>query len=80
MVDRDGILRGSIGLARLVLARPHQLVSLIMDSRVISVTTETDQEEVARLVERYHLHWIPVTDDAGKLLGIIVVENIIRSR
>ena len=80
VVDRDGILRGSIGLARLVLARPHQLVSLIMDSQVISVTTETDQEEVARLVERYHLHWIPVTDDAGKLLGVIVVENIIRSR
>lgn len=80
VVDRDGILRGSIGLARLVLARPHQLVSLIMDSQVISVTTETDQKEVVRLVERYHLHWIPVTDDAGKLLGIIVVENIIRSR
>ena len=80
VVDRDGILRGSVGLARLVLARPHQLVSLIMDSQVISVTTETDQEEVARLVERYHLHRIPVTDDAGKPLGIIVVENIIRSR
>ena len=80
VVDRDGILRGSISLSRLVLARPHQLVSLIMDSQVISVTTETDQKEVARLVERYNLHWIPVTDDAGKLLGIIVVENIIRSR
>ena len=80
VVDRDGVLRGSVSLARLVLARPHQFVSLIMDSQVISVTTKTDQEEVARLVERYHLHRIPVTDDAGKLLGIIVVENVIRSR
>ncbi len=77
VVDRDGILRGSVGLANLVLARPHQLVSLIMDSQVISVTTETDQEEVARLVERYDLHRIPVTDDDGKLLGIVVIENII---
>ena len=77
VVDRDGLLRGSIGLANLVLARPHQLVSLIMDPQVISVTTETDQEEVARLVERYDMYQIPVTDDEGKLLGIIVVEDII---
>ena len=77
VVDRDRILRGSIGLASLVLARPHQLVSLIMDSRVVSVTTETDQEEVARLVERYDLNQIPVTDESGTLLGIIVVEDII---
>ncbi len=77
VVDRDGILRGSTGLASLVLARPHQLVSLIMDSQVISVTTETDQEEVARLVERYDLKQIPVTDEGGTLLGIIVVEDII---
>ena len=77
VVDRDGILKGSIGLANLVLARPHQLVSLIMDSQAISVNTETDQEEVARLVERYDIYRIPVTDDEGKLLGIIVVEDII---
>ena len=77
VVDRQGILRGSIGLANLVLARPHQLVSLIMDSQVVSVTAETDQEEVARLVERYDMHQIPVTDDDGNLLGIIVVEDII---
>ncbi len=76
VVDRDGNLRGGIGLANLVLARPHQLVSLIMDSQVVSVTTETDQEEVARLVERYDLRQIPVTDDSGKLLGIIQDEDI----
>ncbi len=77
VVDRQGTLRGSVGLANLVLARPHQLVSLIMDSQVISVTTETDQEEVARLVERYDIHQIPVTDDDGKLLGVIAVKDII---
>ena len=77
VVDRDGVLRGSVGLASLVLARPHQLVSLIMDSRVVSVTAETDREEVARLVERYDMYRVPVTDDAGKLLGVIVVEDII---
>ena len=77
VVDRNGVLRGSIGLASLVLARPHQLVSLIMDSRIVSVTSDTDREEVARIVERYDLYQIPVTDDDGKLLGIIVVEDII---
>ena len=72
VIDRDGVLRGSIGLANLVLARPHQLVSLIMDSQMVSVTADTNQEEVARLIERYDMHRIPVTDDEGRLLGIIV--------
>ena len=72
VVNRDGVLKGSVGLANLVLARPHQLVSLIMDSQIVSVTADTDQEEVARLVERYDMHRIPVTDDEGRLLGIIV--------
>ena len=71
VTDRDGILRGSIRLASLVLARPHQLISLIMDSQVISIAVDTDREEIARLVEKYNVYRIPVTDEHGKLLGII---------
>ena len=77
VVDRDGTLIGSVGLSALILAHPYQLVSLIMSSAVISVETETDQEEVARLMEKYDLQRIPVTDDGGRLLGSISVDDII---
>ena len=48
-----------------------------MESDVISVTPNTDQEEVARLVAQYSFLSIPVVDDANKLLGIVTVDDVI---
>ncbi len=76
VLDADGAPAGSVALAALALARPFQPVSLIMDPGVISVTAETDQEEVARLMERYALRRVPVTDANGAMVGVIGVEEI----
>jgi magnesium transporter len=48
-----------------------------MTSDVISVSTETDQEEVARYVADYNLVAIPVVDTDHKLVGVITVDDII---
>ncbi len=77
VVDRDAVLMGRLNLSQLVLAQPHQQISLFMDPEVISVSTETDQEECARLMERYHLPNLPVIDENGKMVGVIHVEVII---
>lgn len=77
VLDDDGAPVGSVGLAALVLARPFQPVSRLMTPGIISVTAETDQEEAARLMERYRLRRIPVTDGAGRMVGVIAVEEII---
>ena len=77
VLDADGAPAGSVGLAALALARPFQPVSLIMTPGAISVTAETDQEEVARLMERYGLRRVPVTDAAGGMIGVIGVEEIV---
>ena len=76
ILDAAGAPAGSVGLAALVMARPFQPVSLIMTPGIISVTAETDQEEVARLMERYDLQSVPVTDGAGRMVGVIGVEDI----
>ena len=76
ILDAGGAPVGSVGLAALILARPFQPVSLVMTPGIISVTAETDQEEVARLMERYDLQRIPVTDGAGAMVGVIGVEDI----
>jgi magnesium transporter len=44
---------------------------------VDSVTVDTDQEEVARLVQRYDLLQVPVVDRSRRLLGTISVDDII---
>jgi magnesium transporter len=49
----------------------------IRDPSVVSVAPETDQEEVARLVAKYDLVAVPVTDRERRLLGTISVEDVI---
>ncbi|HET9684692.1 MAG TPA: magnesium transporter [Gemmatimonadaceae bacterium] len=43
----------------------------------ISVTTRTDREEVARLISKYNLLAVPVIDEAGHILGIVTVDDVI---
>src|SRR5262249_56048446 len=44
---------------------------------VESVRVDTDQEEVARLVQHYNLIQIPVVDVNRRLLGTIGVDDVI---
>jgi len=49
----------------------------MITKEVISVTPETDQEEVAKQVARYNLLAIPVVEKDGTLVGIITVDDIV---
>ena len=75
VVGRNAILRGRLSLSQLVLAQPRQQITLFMGKEVISVSTGTDQEECARLTERYNLHNLPGIDGNGKMVGVIHVED-----
>ncbi|MDP6402154.1 MAG: magnesium transporter [SAR202 cluster bacterium] len=77
ILGRDGVLKGDINLAQLVLARPYQRVALLMRSDPISVPVETDQEQCARLMQRYNLTNLPVVDDDARLVGVLKLENMV---
>ena len=77
VVDDKGKLVGFLSMTRLALARPNAVVRDIMDSEVISVTAETDQEEFARLMERYDLSQLPVVDQDSRLIGVILGEDVV---
>ena len=76
-INEHGLLVGVLSLRKLVTCAPTTRVGDIMESDVISVTPETDQEEVARLVARYSFLSVPVVDDTNKLLGIVTVDDVI---
>jgi magnesium transporter len=78
VVDRSGVLKGGLSLAQLVLAGRGQYVSLLMDENIVSVGVETDQEDAARLMERYDIFNLPVLDDAGMLVGVVWLDDMIR--
>ena len=77
VVDADGKLVGTVGVTRIALARQTRLVRDITDPEVISVTPETDREECARLMERYDLRSLPVEDQEGRMLGVILIEDVV---
>lgn len=70
-------LLGAISLRRLLLSDPVEKMSNIMEDHVISVNTQTDQEEVAQLFQKYDFTSIPVVDSEGRLVGIITVDDIV---
>jgi len=73
----DGKLSGVVSLRELLMHPPHRQLKNIMNSNVISVSTETDQEGVAHLVSQYNFLAIPVVDSTYKLVGIVTVDDII---
>jgi magnesium transporter len=77
VVDMRNHLLGVVSLRQLLLNPPSTPLRKIMIGDVIKVTTDTDQEEVARLVATYNLLAVPVVDPENKLVGIITVDDII---
>jgi magnesium transporter len=77
VVDDHEHLVGLVPLHRLLAANPGTPIRAITDEHVDSVAVDTDQEEVARLVQRYDLLQVPVVDSSRRLLGTISVDDII---
>lgn len=77
VVDQHRRLVGVVSYRDILMAEPSEIIRDIMYERVISVQVETDQEEVARLIERYDFLAIPVINEERMLMGIITVDDII---
>jgi magnesium transporter len=77
VVDELRRLRGVVPIRRLVAAPPDRSCADLMIQEPLSIQPEADQEEVARLVARYDLLAIPVTDADGTMLGVITVDDVI---
>ncbi|MEJ2470868.1 MAG: magnesium transporter [Desulfuromonadales bacterium] len=77
VVNEARQLVGVLSLRQLLTVPPSTRLSEIMITDVISVRTDMDQEEVARLVEKYNILAVPVVDEMNNLKGIITVDDII---
>jgi len=77
VVDENDRLVGVVSLRQLVIADPDTPIGQIMDPQVIYVGPDTDQEEVARLMEHYDLLALPVVDRDRRLLGMVLIEDVV---
>ena len=77
VVDEENRLLGFVRLRRMVTARPDARLGDIMATDVISVAVDTDQEEVADLVDKYDFMAIPVVDAGERLMGAVTVDDVL---
>jgi magnesium transporter len=77
VTDTARSLRGIVSLRDLVMAQPEQILGEIMNRDVVSVSTDTKQEEVARMIQRYDFLAVPVVDREEHLVGIVTVDDVI---
>ncbi len=77
VVDGDDKLVGAMSVSNLILFSPARRIYKVMNSDVITVTTNVDQEEVANIFKKYNLVSLPVTDFAGRLVGVITVDDVV---
>ncbi|HTX90932.1 MAG TPA: CBS domain-containing protein [Anaerolineales bacterium] len=75
VLDEEERLIGAFSLNNLIFAKPGQLVTEFMSSRIITVNLTDDQETVAQTVAKYDLVAVPVVDDQNRLHGIVTADD-----
>ncbi|ERT07345.1 magnesium transporter [Lyngbya aestuarii BL J] len=77
VTDSDRQLTGILSLRDLVTAQLDQTIGEILNRDLVCVQTDTDQEEVVRIIQRYDFLAIPVVDSEQRLVGIITVDDVL---
>ena len=75
--DANGRLQGVFSLRELLAAPEGTRVADIAWEDIVSVPATADREEVARMTAKYDLVAVPVVDEAGRVLGVVTVDDVI---
>ncbi len=77
VVTRQKILVGTVALRYLLIMKPDEIIGDIMNTNVISINTMTDQEEAARMFQKYGFTAMPVVDNETRMVGIITIDDVV---
>jgi magnesium transporter len=77
VLDSDQHLRGVMSLRELFKAAGDKRVSDVMNTDLVSVSEDTDQEMIGQLLARHNLIAIPVLDVEGRMKGIVTFDDIV---
>lgn len=77
VTDSRRKLEGIVTVKDLLLSPKTETIRNIMETNIKSVSTHTDQEEVARELSKYDFLAIPVVDNEERLVGIVTVDDAI---
>ena len=76
VLSADRTLQGIVTVKDLLLAESDDTeIKEIMTENVISVTTQDDQEEVAKMFSKYNFLALPVVDTEKRMVGIVTFDD-----
>lgn len=77
VVDREDRLRGTLPVTVLLVSEPESLVSEVMLTEYLSLNPLDSDTDAAGAFERYDLVSAPVTDDLGRLIGRVTIDEVV---
>ena len=77
VVDDDDVLLGTLSLKKLLLSPEKTFIKNIYNEKIFSVKANSDDEEVANIMEKYDLVVLPVVDDLNRLIGRITIDDVV---
>ena len=77
LLDEKQLLRGSVPLARLVMALPDTRLNVLAEQRCLSCAADMHQNELAEMFDKYNLHSLPVVDSMGRMVGVVKADQVI---
>jgi magnesium transporter len=77
VIDPGGHLLGAVPLDKLLRTKRPATIQEIMNDEPDRVEANEPQDEVARLFERYNLVSAAVVDEGGRLVGVMMVDDVV---
>ena len=77
VVDNARKLIGTVAIKDLLVSERDVLIKDILEDNVISVLTTEDQEDVAKMFDKYNFMALPVVDKENRLVGIVTIDDAI---
>lgn len=76
ITNEQHILLGFVSMRSILLSPSNTIVSDIMETDVISIECDDDQENVSKIFSKYDLLVLPVVNDQHRLIGIITIDDV----
>jgi CBS domain-containing protein len=77
LCDAEDRLSGSVPIVTLLRAAPQTPLEQVAEHEPVSVATDADLPEVARMMTDYNLVMLPVLDDVQRIVGVVTVDDVL---
>jgi magnesium transporter len=77
VVDDNEVLKGRLSLKSLLTTSTKTPVKEVYNQKVTFVKVDENDEEVAKIMQKYDLFVVPVVDEMNRLVGQITIDDVV---